>query len=255
MSAQNDESIFRYLLAEVVEGAVNSALAYEPMAKEHLRDHLGRVLRIKTTDPDWIVFVAICDDGIQLYADYEDFVDARITLPASLVTQTFLNNNKRPLTQMKEVRCSGDLDFIEDVLAIARQFNLWTLITRLFQSWMPEASNVSQLIEALKHNDPAWVDRLQHLPQLANETLMAVRDQGEMLYRQEQEIALVKAQLMADRRTNRISTLIGFCLILVAFLAHNGYLKVPAVENISLDTLILLILSMVILIPRFISGR
>ncbi len=255
MADHNDESMIRYLLTEVVESAVNIALAYEPLAQERLRDHLGRVLRVKTNNPDWIFFVAVCDDGIQLFSRYEEMVDARITLPASLITQAILGNERKSVLEMEEVRCGGDVEFIEDILAIAQQFSLWALVKRVINNWVPEMEGLKGMVEVLKKNDPAWIVRLEHLPQLANETLMAVRSQGELLLKQEKELAAIKQQLIVDRRTNRISTIIGFCLIVAAFLAHNGYFQVPQLQNISLDTLILLILSMVILIPRLISGR
>ena len=64
--------MIRYLVMEVLEGAVNLALSYEPMAQERLNDHIGRVLRVKTTAPDWMFFLAICEDGIQIFSEYEE---------------------------------------------------------------------------------------------------------------------------------------------------------------------------------------
>jgi hypothetical protein len=254
-ASANEESMVRYLATEVLESAVNLALSYEPMAQERLQDHVGRVLRIKTTSPDWMFFLAICDDGVQFFLEYEEVVDARITLPTSLLTQYVLGNHAENVMDADGVRVSGDLDFLNDILVIALEFSIWSLVKRVLNSWLPEFEGFTGLIEALKNNDPAWIVRLEHLPQLANETLMAVRAQGELQQQQIKEIEAIKQQLASDRRANRISTVIGFCLIVVAFLAHNGYLKVPQLEGVSIDTLVLLILSMVILIPRMISGR
>ena len=66
----------RYLAMEVLESAVNLALSQTPDAQERLRDHVGRVLRIKTTGPDWMLFVAICEEGVQLFLEYQEVVDA-----------------------------------------------------------------------------------------------------------------------------------------------------------------------------------
>lgn|GEM_PF-1200684 len=255
IASENEESMVRYLVMEVLEAAVNLALSHEPEAQERLQDHVGRVLRIKTTAPDWMVFVAVCEDGVQLFLEYEDTVDSRITLPASLLTQHVLGSSADNVLEAEGVRVSGDLEFLNDMLHIALEFSIWSLAKRVLNGWLPEFEGFAGLIEALKNNDPAWIVRLEHLPQLANETLMAVRAQGELQQQQIREIQAIKQQLAADRRANRISTVIGFCLLVVAFLAHNGYLKVPQLESISMDTLVLVIISMVILIPRMISGR
>ncbi|MEE2732412.1 DUF1418 family protein [Ketobacter sp.] len=255
LAPENDESMVRYLVMEVLEAAVNLALSYEPAAQARLQEHVGRVLRIKTTAPDWMFYLAVCEDGIQLFLEYEEVVDARITLPTSLLSQYVLGSYAEDLMAAEGVRVSGDQDFLEDVMQVALEFSIWSLARKVLQSWLPEFEGLTGLIDAFKHNDPAWIVRLEHLPQLANETLMAVRAQGELQQQQIREIESIKRQLAADRRANRISTVIGFCLLVVAFLAHNGYLKVPQLEGISMDTLVLVILSMVILIPRMISGR
>ncbi len=247
--------MIRYLVMEVLEGAVNLALSYEPMAQERLNDHIGRVLRVKTTAPDWMFFLAICEDGIQIFSEYEEVVDARITLPSTLLTQYVLGSSAESFADAEGVRISGDLEFLNEVMQIALEFSIWGAVKRLLSSWLPEFEGLTGLLDAIKHHDPAWIVRLEHLPQLANETLMAVRAQGQLLQQQTQEIESIKQQLQADRRANRISTIIGFCLIVAAFLAHNGYLTVLPLAGMSLDTLVLLILSMVILIPRLISGR
>ncbi len=255
MQNNNDESMIRYLVSEVVESAINMALSHEPQALERLQDHQGRVLRVKTTNPNWMFFLAIHEEGVQLFLEYEEVVDARITLPTSSLTQYVLGASADSLDDAEGVRVSGDVDFLNDVMGITLEFSLWNLVKRILNSWLPEFEGLAGLIEALKNHDPAWIVRLEHLPQLANETLLTVKAQGEVQQQQMQELTYIKNQLAADRRANRISTAIGFCLIVVAFLSHNGYLQVPQLQNISFETLVLLILSMVILIPRMISGR
>ena len=237
------------------DGAMREQVQAKPEAQERLKDHVGSLLRIKTTAPDWMVFVAVCEDGVQLFLEYDEVVDARITLPTALLSQYVLGSSAEDLLQADGVRVSGDLEFLSDMMQVALEFSIWSLSKKVLQGWLPEFEGLAGLIEALKNNDPAWIVRLEHLPQLANETLMAVRAQGELQQQQIREIESIKRQLAADRRANRISTVIGFCLLVVAFLAHNGYLQVPQLESISMDTLVLVILSMVILIPRMISGR
>jgi len=43
-------------------------------------------------------------------------------------------------------------------------------------------------------------------------------------------------------------------LIIVAFLTHNGYLEMLAVNDMSLDTMIVLTVAVVLLVPRLRGG-
>jgi len=256
MSLETNESMIRYLVLEVMEAAINLALANEPEALERIAEHKGRVVRVKTTGPDWMFFVSLCDDGVQLFAEFEESVDARLTLPTTLLAQYVLGTGGSAELQGAEgVRVSGDLIMLAELLQVVQEFSIWALCKRVLNNWLPEFDGFNGLIEALKNHDPAWIVRLEHLPQLANETLLAVRLQHETQQKMLAEIEGIRQQLDADRRANRISTVIGFCLIIVAFLAHNGFLEVPQIEHLSFDTLILLILSMVLLVPRLLGRR
>jgi hypothetical protein len=82
-----------------------------------------------------------------------------------------------------------------------------------------------------------------------------VRHQGEIQALQMQELRIIRMQLESDRRTSQISTLIGFCLIIVAFMAHNGYLQLQPLQMVSFDTAIMLIVAMVLLVPRLLRKK
>lgn len=240
---------------EVLESAVNLALSYEPEAAKRLSDHAGRMIRIKTINPDWMFYLALRKDGVQFYSDCDEPVDVRVTLPTSLLSQYILGSKTDPQEFVDSVRLSGDTELLDSLLSIALEFSLWNLVKRILKDWLPEFDGVTGLIDALKRHDPAWIVRLEHLPQLANETLQVVRLQGELQQTQIMELNAIKQQLASDRKMNRISTIIGLCLIVVAFCANNGFLTVPVLDGFSLDTLVLLVLALVILVPRIISGR
>ena len=255
MALETNESMIRYLVLEVVEAAINMALSHDSAALDRLREYEGRVVRIKTTAPDWMFFVVLCGDGVQLFLEHEEVVDARLTLPTSLLAQFVLGSDAGGIHGAEGVRVSGDLQLLAELVDILQAFSIWSLFRRILNNWLPEFDGLNGLIEALKNHDPAWIVRLEHLPQMANETLAAVRAQQEVQEQMLAEIAVIRRQLDADRRANRISTVIGFCLIIVAFLAHNGFFEVPQIRYLSFDTLILLILSLVLLIPRLLGGR
>ena len=255
MAIESSESMISYLVLEVFEAAVNLALSHEPEALALVRANSGRIVRVKTTAPDWMFFVELCADGVQLYAEYDETVDARITLPTMLLAQYVIGTGETNLDLAEGVRVSGDLELLTQLLGVLYDFSLWSLVKQILDGWLPEFSGLGGLIEALKNHDPAWIVRLEHLPQLANETLVAVRTQSELLQRQSEEIREIRQQLEADRRASWISTVVGLCLIVMAFLAHNGHLQVPQLEGWSLDTLVLLILSLALLVPRLLGRR
>lgn len=255
MSHPNDEPMVRYLALSLIEAAINLALSHEPAALDRVRQRKGKVLRIKTTGPDWMFFVAMCDDGVHLFLDSEESADARLTLPFTLLAQYVLGSSSSDTLAAEGVRVSGDLELLVELMNAVQTFSLWRVCKSILGEWLPQYEGFTGLVEALKHNDPAWIVRLEHLPQLANELLVAMRAQAEVQQQQMAQIRAIQQQLDADRKANQVSTLIGFCLMLVAFLAHNGYLQVPAIQHLSLDTLILLILSVALLVPRLLRRR
>lgn len=256
MNPENNDNMVRYFFVEVLEAAFNLALSYDPEAQSRLQAHYGAVIKIKTQDPDISFFVVVVDEGIQLFADHEGPVTARVRLPMGLFARYLLGVGETNIfLDAENLRVSGDEDTLLALAQIASDFNLWRICKRILKSWLPQFDSLEELLNALRSQDADWMARLEHLPQLVNQGIEMIREQAELQQIQLREIRAIRQQLDADRRASQISTAVGFCLIVVAFLAHNGYLQVPRIEGMSLDTLILLIVAMVLLVPRLVRKR
>lgn len=253
MNPENNENMVRYFFVEVLEAAFNMALSYDPEALNRLQAYHGSVIKIKTYDPDVSFFVVIVDDGIQLFAEHEGPVTARIRLPMGLLARYVLGVGDAGFaTDDFGLKMSGDEQTLVELAAIAQDFNLWRIVKRTLKSWLPQFDSLEDLLNALRSQDADWMARLEHLPQLVNQGIEMIRDQAELQQLQLREIRAIRQQLDADRRASQISTAIGLCLIVVAFLAHNGYLQVPQLEGMSLDTVIMVVVALVLLIPRLV---
>lgn len=256
MNLENNDNMVRYFFVEVLEAAFNLALSYDPEAQARLQVHHGAVIKIKTQDPDISFFVVVVDEGIQLFAEHEGPVTARVRLPMGLFARYVLGvGESNFFLDAENLKVSGDEGTLLALAQIASDFNLWRICKRILKSWLPQFDSLEELLNALRSQDADWMARLEHLPQLVNQGIEMIREQAELQQVQLREIRAIRQQLDADRRASQISTAIGFCLIVVAFLAHNGYLQVPRIEGISLDTLILLIVAMVLLVPRLVRKR
>ncbi len=256
MTENNNESMVRYLLIEIAEAAIGMALDNDTELCERVRSLSGHIIRIKTDTPDLSFYIEFSEGAVHLYAEHEGPVSARVRLPSHLMASQLLG---LPVSlddeDLELIRLSGDEAVVAELKSIAQEFSLWRLLKNIIAGWLPDYETLEELLVAMRSNDPDWMTRFEHLPQLVNETMMLLREQQRLQQQQMQEIRAIREQLNADRRASQISTVVGFCLIVVAFMAHNGYLKVPQLETLSLDTVIMLIVAMVLLVPRMIRQR
>ena len=255
MNPENNENMVRYFFVEVLEAAFNLALSQDPGALERLEPQHGAVIKIKTQDPDISFFVVVVDEGIQLFAEHEGPVTARVRMPMGVFARYVLGVGDSPanfLADTGNIRVSGDEQTLLELATIASDFNLWRICKRILKSWLPQFDSLEDLLTALRSQDADWMARLEHLPQLVNQGIEMIRDQAELQQIQLREIRAIRKQLDADRRASQISTAIGLCLIVVAFLAHNGYLQLPQLQAYSFETMVLVVVALVLLIPRLV---
>lgn len=260
MSAEQPESMTGMLVTELMESAINLALTNDLKALEQLADHTGKVVRVKTVDPHAVFYLTVCESGIQLTMHHEDMVNARVRLPAALLARLLVGGLAWGGDNIAgEARVAGDEQLLRDLLAVAVDFNLWHVSKKIVQRWLPEFQSFEDLLRLLREQDPAWLARLEHLPQLTNETVQAVREMRVLQQAQLEEIKLLRNQLDRDRRAGQVSTVIGLVMIVAAFLAHNGYLDAGrfdiAVATPAFSEMLMLIVALVILVPRLMGRR
>lgn len=260
MSAEQPESMAGMLVTELMESAINLAMANDPKALEQLSDHTGKVIRVKTVDPHAVFYLTIAETGIQLAMHHEDMVNARVRLPSALLARLLVGGQSWGGDNLlSEVRVAGDEQLLRDVLSVAVDFNLWHVTKKIVQRWLPEFQSFEDLLRLLRDQDPAWLARLEHLPQLTHETFQAVREMRALQSEQIEELRRLRRQLDLDRRAGQVSTLIGLVMIVAAFLTHNGYFNWGRFEwgNVApaFNELLMLIVALVILVPRLMGRR
>lgn len=260
MSAEQPESMAGLLVMELMEYAVNLALSSDPKALEQLADHTGKVIRVKTLDPHAIFYLTVCDSGVQLSTHHEDMVNARMRLPTALLARLLVGGQALGGDNaFAEVRVAGDEQLLRDLLAVAIDFNLWHVTKRIVQRWLPEFQSLEDLLRLIRDQDPGWMARLEHLPQLTHETFQAVKELRALQGEQLEEMRRLRLQLDRDRRAGQVSTVIGLVMIVAAFLLHNGYLAFSALDwsitTPAFSELLMLIVALVILVPRLMGRR
>ena len=260
MSAEQPESMTGMLVTELMESAINLALSNDPKALEQLADHTGKVVRIKTVDPHAVFYLTVCETGIQLALHHEDMVNARVRLPSALLVRLLVGGQTWGGDNLDgEVRVAGDEALLRDLLLVAVDFNLWHVTKKIVQRWVPEFQSFEDLLRLLREQDPAWLARLEHLPQLTHEALQGIREMRALQLEQMNELSRLRTQLDRDRRAGQVSTVIGLVMVVAAFLAHNGYLDAGSFDigrtTPAFSEMLMLILALVILVPRLMGRR
>ena len=259
MSIENEDSIGQMLVIELLETAINQVLSYDSNVLARLAVHSGRVIRIKTHDPDFSFYLALCDDGVQLFSDHEGPVDDRLRMSSWMFARHVLGVSESSeglgFGSPEKIKVSGDTELLTDLLDIAADYSLWALLRRVIQTWLPEFESLEDILRALREHEPAWMSRIEHLPQLVNETLVMLKKQSRSQQNQSEEIRQIRQMLESDRQASQVSTVIGFVLIVAAFLTHNGRLDIAAFSGVSLETMVMVIVAMVLLVPRLMFSR
>jgi len=112
------------LVAQVLEAAINKALAYDPGTEQALASLDTKVLALHVTAPDTHWFVHIQNRSVAIYNQWEGTVDCKITgtLPAlaalaakdttSLAnTDVYIEGNPGVLTQVQNLLKTVDIDW------------------------------------------------------------------------------------------------------------------------------------------------
>ncbi|CBL46766.1 Hypothetical protein HDN1F_31830 [gamma proteobacterium HdN1] len=267
MNATNEqpESMAGMLVTELLEYAVNLALHRDEAAVRRLVHQAGKVVRIKTVEPHSVFYLSVTETGVALSTHHEDIVHARVRLPTTLLARLLVGGEGLGGEGLfSEVRVAGDEKLLQELLAIAVEFNLWSVVKRSVQQWLPEFQSIEDLLRLLRDQDPAWLARLEHLPQMTHEAILAVKDLRAMQMEQLEALREMRLQMERDRRKVQVSTVLGLIMVVVAFLSHNGYLDWQPVlawgqigvlrQPLAFNELLMLIVALVILVPRL-AGR
>ncbi len=219
----------RYMLLSALETAFNTAISQDKDAVAALQSHCGRIIRIKAHSPRFSCYLMLCEDGIQIFADHEGEVDARVRGSTTQMALQLLGPRKEPF-DWGDIVVSGDEELVHELGVIAARFNVWNVVYSLLQDWLPEQEGLRDIVRAIRNSDPAWMERIQHLPKLLDETVIEIRRQREVQQLQLDEIRALHSTIIGGSR--KWSLLIG-CVFIALGLAHAaGWINLSLLQKL-----------------------
>ena len=149
---------------------------------------IGKVVRVRWTDPDLSFYIVFEPDGLILRRLYSGVVDARIRMRMSDLLGLFQGNDN------VGVNVVGDADLVRDVLAMVRTFNIWSLMRWMLNSVMHDASKLNPLVRWLERFDPAWIEHLEPVPETLDRVYVQLRLNQHLLHTQADNMRALQSQ-------------------------------------------------------------
>jgi len=257
MPLDDSESMVQLMLLGVIESAINKALSLDADSLTSLSELSGKVVRIKTQAPYMSLYLMICDNGVQVFNQHDGPVDARIRAPArTLAWHVFgpPSGEDESLINDIEITVTGDRDLVERIGAIAEEFNLWTSVQRILDEWLPEYSSFDEIWKSLKSRDPIWIERLQYLPQMLNDTVLELRRHGDLQEKQLEEMRAIRLHLESQQRYSIRVVFVGLLCLLLAVLSATGLISIPNIDTLPIEAWLFGLLGLGLIVPRL-QGR
>lgn len=217
-----------FLLLGALEVLLNQALSVHPQGPASLEQLHGKVVRIRAFDPDYIFYCLIERDGIELTNTYDGDADIRVRGSAgALVYRALLPPGDEQATTT-DIQVDGEAGAVQALTDALDTFNLWEAV----RTWLREHVTMPEIFGVLRRYDPAWLERLQGLPQQVGEVLEELRRQS--LQQQEilAEIRSMKESLRAERRTDILVITVATALLALAMMTAMGKLPLFSVPSV-----------------------
>jgi len=264
-SNSDNESMTRLLVFGLLEAALNEALQHDPEALALLAEHRGKTVRIRTDKPDFSVYVTLAADGVHVFDEHEGPISARVRAPAAVLARYLfgyqpgrVDDHQRSDQKLNDpgvgaIRSSGDAALLQALVDVGGRCNIWQVCQRLLSEWLPEHTGFSDVVRLLREYDPAWIDRLQHMPELVQDVITEIKRQADVQQQQLLEIRLIKQRLDAERRKDCIAVLMGLMMMGASLL---GSVTLPVVVDWypiargSFEALLLMVVGAILVVPR-----
>lgn len=207
----------RQWMMSIAESAMNKALHIHPESESLLRPLCGHVIRIKTHDPYLSFYLSFDHDGVQVLGFYDGLVSARVHGSASYFLRMLFSGSELRESPERHIRVIGDRALTANLFQLAQAWDFWDICRRLINEWLPKHEGFNDIVTVLKAYDPAWVERLQYLPQTMSQTLSELKQVNEVQQAQLQEIRQIKSMLEQQRKIHHFTLTVGviFCLVAI----------------------------------------
>lgn len=246
----------QFLMLGALEVLLNQALSVHPQGPATLNSLSGKVIRVRAHSPDLIFYCLIDANGVELTPEFSGDADIRIRGSAGhLLYRALLPAGEPDSTapEEDEIRISGDEATVQALRDALQTFNLWEAI----RTWLREHIAMPEFLGLLKHHDPAWLERLQDLPQTVSRLLEELQRQAETQQRILDEVRSMKATLRKERRSDILAMGLGILFMMLAILTATGTLPLllGTREEVGSQTLVLAALGATFMLSRVMSTR
>lgn len=214
---QDSASLPSFLLLGALTSLANQSLTLVDGAKEQLAGVSGLVVRLRVEQPALVIYALLHDDGVEFLQHYEGKVDIRIRAPLGALLQYLLLPDT---SNQQGIRLQGDATRISALRELLDYCSFWAVA----RGWLDHYVRFNDLLSLLGREDPAWLARLQGLPehmqQLAHELAQQRLLQEDIL----EELGQLRRQLKQQRRFDMVFLVIGMLLLFAALATLNGNL-------------------------------
>lgn len=249
----NNPSPGEFLVLGTLEVLLNQALAMHPQGSASLERLAGKVIRVRAFDPDYIFYCLIDRDGIELDTQFDGDADIRIRGSAGALIYRALLPPGESAETPADIQVDGEPEAVQALVDALDTFNLWEAV----RTWLREHVTMPEIFGILRHQDPAWLERLQDLPQLVNQTLDELRRQAQMQVQILEEVRSMKESLRAERRTDILVITVATTLLALALMTATGKLPVFAIPSVHEfeQAWILAVLGIALMLSRLFGKR
>ncbi|MDX1805193.1 MAG: hypothetical protein R3292_14070 [Alcanivorax sp.] len=233
-----------------LESLLNQALTSSAAGRERLTELHGTVVRIRADKPNWVLYVLIYEDGLELLRDYEGNVDIRVRGPLGAMLQWLFSGGEQDEESL--LRVTGEEALIHQLAALISHFSLWPLI----RNWLDDHVRLRELLSVLRQEDPVWLQKLATLPQQMGSLAEQVANQQLLQEDILEELRNLRADMRRARRLDLFFMVVGTLLILFSLLKAMGQWQLTW-QGLHHDGLSLAMLSLGLacLAARLLPGR
>lgn len=200
-----------------LESLLNRVLTSDVRGREQLAALDGTVVRLRGEQPMWVLYVLIYEDGVELLGEYEGPVDVRVRGPLGAMLHWLLVPNSND-ADSGALRVTGPSETLDRLNAMIGEFSLWPLV----RGWLDDHVRLQDLLDLLRREDPAWLEKLAGLPDHIGALAAQVAQQRLLQEDILEEVRGLRTEMRRARRLDLAFMVIGIALIALSLLRALG---------------------------------
>ncbi len=246
----DQSSATRLLVLGTLETLLNQTLVFSPDAREHLAPLHGTVVRVRMEKPMAVLYILVYEDGVEVMQDFEGHVDVRVRAPLGALLQWTIAPGSEAARE--NIRVLGPDEQVLQLQRAMEAFGIWEGI----RQWLEKHVQLDQLLNLLRHQDPAWLSQLHGLPAQMQELNRELARQRLLQEDILAEIRALKVSLSRERRLDLFCLFTGLALLMGALATASGHLPPLVVTgDEATQALLLGSLGLTLILSRILFGH